>query len=51
MNKINILCLSILIFAGTVNAQEKKEQKRDSLKVLKEVIINTNWSSPLIIGL
>jgi iron complex outermembrane receptor protein len=42
MNKINILCLSILIFAGTVNAQEKKEQKRDSLKVLKEVIINTN---------
>lgn len=42
MNKINILYLSVLICGVTVNAQEKSEQKRDSLKALKEVIINTN---------
>jgi iron complex outermembrane receptor protein len=42
MKKINILYLSVLLFAANINAQQKKEQKRDSLKSLKEVIINTN---------
>jgi len=37
--KIIILLFCISVFT---NAQEKKEQKRDSLKTLKEVIINTN---------
>lgn len=37
--KIIILLFCVSVFT---NAQEKKEQKRDSLKTLKEVIINTN---------
>ena len=40
-SQIKIIILLFCISVCT-NAQEKKEQKRDSLKTLKEVIINTN---------
>ncbi|SDH34000.1 iron complex outermembrane recepter protein [Flavobacterium omnivorum] len=42
MNKIPTLYLLVLLFGITVTAQEKKEQEKDSLKTLKEVIVNTN---------
>ncbi|MFV8442768.1 TonB-dependent siderophore receptor [Flavobacterium sp. LB2P44] len=42
MKTIHTLYLSILLVSITASAQETKEQKNDSLKVLNEVIINTN---------
>lgn len=42
MKKIPTLYLLVLLFGITVTAQEKKEQEKDSLKTLKEVIVNTN---------
>lgn len=42
MKKIHTIYLSVLLFGATVSAQEKKEQEKDSLKTLKEVIVNSN---------
>ena len=42
MKAINTFYLSVLLIGITVSAQEKKEQEKDSLKTLKEVIVNTN---------
>nr|WP_315232045.1 TonB-dependent siderophore receptor [uncultured Flavobacterium sp.] len=42
MKTINTFYLSVLLIGITVSAQEKKEQEKDSLKTLKEVIVNTN---------
>ncbi|MFV8370262.1 TonB-dependent siderophore receptor [Flavobacterium sp. LB2R40] len=42
MKTIHTLYLSILLVSITASAQETKEQKKDSLKILNEVIINTN---------
>ena len=42
MKKIPAIYLFALLFVATVSAQEKKEQEKDSLKTLKEVIVNTN---------
>ncbi|RTY65291.1 TonB-dependent siderophore receptor [Flavobacterium sp. LB2P53] len=42
MKKIPAFYLFVLLFGITVTAQEKKEQEKDTLKTLKEVIINTN---------
>lgn len=42
MKKIPAFYLFVLLFGITVTAQEKKEQEKDTLKILKEVIINTN---------
>lgn len=42
MKKIHTIYLSVLLFSATVSAQEKKEQEKDSLKTLKEVIVNSN---------
>lgn len=42
MKAIHTLYLSILLIGITLTAQETKKQKKDTLKVLKEVIINTN---------
>ncbi|RBN51911.1 TonB-dependent siderophore receptor [Flavobacterium psychrolimnae] len=42
MKKTHTIYLSVLLFGVTVSAQEKKEQEKDSLKTLKEVIVNSN---------
>ncbi|MBG6186015.1 TonB-dependent siderophore receptor [Flavobacterium sp. CAN_S2] len=42
MKKLHTIYLSVLLFGATVSAQEKKEQEKDSLKTLKEVIVNSN---------
>ncbi|RYJ52533.1 TonB-dependent siderophore receptor [Flavobacterium petrolei] len=42
MKKIHTIYLSVLLFGATVSAQEKKDQEKDSLKTLKEVIVNSN---------
>lgn len=42
MKKIHTIYLSVFLFGATVSAQEKKEQEKDSLKTLKEVIVNSN---------
>jgi iron complex outermembrane receptor protein len=42
MKKIHTIYLSVLLFGATVSAQEKEEQEKDSLKTLKEVIVNSN---------
>lgn len=42
MKTINTFYLSVLLIGITASAQEKKEQEKDSLKTLKEVIVNTN---------
>jgi iron complex outermembrane receptor protein len=42
MKKISTFYLFVLLFGITVTAQEKNEQEKDSLKTLKEVIVNTN---------
>ena len=42
MKFTNTLHLSVLLIGITASAQEKKEQEKDSVTTLKEVIINTN---------
>ncbi|MFV8323115.1 TonB-dependent siderophore receptor [Flavobacterium sp. LS2R12] len=42
MKSIHTFYLSVLLIGITANAQEKKEQEKDSVKTLKEVIVNTN---------
>ncbi|MFV8270934.1 TonB-dependent siderophore receptor [Flavobacterium sp. GT2N3] len=42
MKFINTFYLSVLLIGITAGAQEKKEQEKDSVTTLKEVIINTN---------
>ncbi|MFV8337207.1 TonB-dependent siderophore receptor [Flavobacterium sp. RSP29] len=42
MKFTNTFYLSVLLISITAGAQEKKEQEKDSVKSLKEVIINTN---------
>lgn len=43
MKTINAFYLSVLLFGLTINAQEKKEQEKDSVKTLKEVEINNKY--------
>lgn len=42
MKKTPAFYLFVLLFGITITAQEKNEQEKDSLKTLKEVIVNTN---------
>lgn len=42
MKATHTFYLSVLLIGITASAQEKKEQKKDSVKSLKEVIVNTN---------
>lgn len=42
MKSIHTFYLSVLLIGITASAQEKKEQEKDSVKTLKEVIVNTN---------
>ncbi|MFV8359234.1 TonB-dependent siderophore receptor [Flavobacterium sp. LS1P3] len=42
MKPIHTFYLSVLLIGITASAQEKKEREKDSLKTLKEVIVNTN---------